>query len=99
LPPECILFPYTTLFRSVRAAFVASDGKIISADYSQIELRVMAHMSDDENLRCAFLEGDDIHRATAAEVFGTTPAEVTADQRRARSEEHTSELQSRENLV
>lgn len=69
--------------RRVRAAFVASGGQIVSADYSQIELRVMAHVSDDENLKQAFEQGDDIHRATAAEVFGVTQAEVSAEQRRA----------------
>ncbi|MDS1142113.1 DNA polymerase I [Pusillimonas sp. SM2304] len=69
--------------RRVRAAFVASGGQIVSADYSQIELRVMAHMSNDENLRRAFVQGDDIHRATASEVFGVALAEVTSDQRRA----------------
>jgi DNA polymerase-1 len=69
--------------RRVRTAFVASGGSIVSADYSQIELRVMAHVSDDENLRKAFERGDDIHRATASEVFGVSQDEVTADQRRA----------------
>jgi DNA polymerase-1 len=69
--------------RRVREAFVASAGKIISADYSQIELRVMAHVSDDDNLKRAFEHGDDIHRATAAEVFGVTLAQVTGEQRRA----------------
>lgn len=69
--------------RRVRKAFVASGGQIVSADYSQIELRVMAHMSDDENLRRAFQENLDIHRATAAEVFGVALAEVSSEQRRA----------------
>ncbi|NYT38420.1 DNA polymerase I [Allopusillimonas soli] len=69
--------------RRVRAAFVATGGSIVSADYSQIELRVMAHVSDDDNLRQAFERGDDIHRATAAEVFGVAQAQVTAEQRRA----------------
>ncbi|WP_269497503.1 DNA polymerase I [Castellaniella sp. S9] len=69
--------------RRVRAAFVSSLGRIVSADYSQIELRVMAHVSGDENLRRAFAEGLDIHRATAAEVFGLPLDEVGADQRRA----------------
>ncbi|WP_237173509.1 DNA polymerase I [Paracandidimonas lactea] len=69
--------------RRVRTAFIASGGSIVSADYSQIELRVMAHVSDDENLRAAFERGDDIHRATAAEVFGVAQDDVTADQRRA----------------
>src|SRR5690606_15517047 len=69
--------------RRVRKAFVASDGQIVSADYSQIELRVMAHMSDDENLRRAFTSNLDIHRATAAEVFGVGLDDVTGEQRRA----------------
>lgn len=69
--------------RRVRTAFVATDGSIVSADYSQIELRVMAHVSADDNLRAAFERGDDIHRATAAEVFGVTQEQVTPDQRRA----------------
>ena len=56
---------------------------LLAADYSQIELRIMAHLSDDESLRRAFADGDDIHRATAAEVFGVEPSAVTADQRRA----------------
>src|SRR5690606_22825456 len=54
--------------RRVREAFVATSGAIVSADYSQIELRVMAHVSDDANLQRAFAAGEDIHRATAAEV-------------------------------
>jgi DNA polymerase-1 len=69
--------------RRVRAAFIANHGKIVSADYSQIELRIMAHMSDDANLRRAFEEGEDIHRATASEVFGVDLVDVTAEQRRA----------------
>jgi DNA polymerase-1 len=69
--------------RRVRSAFVASLGQIVSADYSQIELRVMAHVSGDENLRRAFAEGQDIHRATAAEVFGVAPDQVDAEHRRA----------------
>src|SRR5207244_10198099 len=56
--------------------------KIMSADYSQIELRIMAHLSGDENLRRAFSEGEDVHRATAAEVFGVPLPQVDADQRR-----------------
>ncbi|WP_322053373.1 DNA polymerase I [Paraburkholderia bannensis] len=69
--------------RRIREAFVASPGcKIVSADYSQIELRIMAHISGDESLLAAFARGDDIHRATAAEVFGVTPLEVSNDQRR-----------------
>ncbi|PLZ00979.1 DNA polymerase I [Burkholderia sp. WAC0059] len=69
--------------RRIREAFIAPPGhKIVSADYSQIELRIMAHISGDEQLLKAFAHGDDIHRATAAEVFGVTPLEVNADQRR-----------------
>ncbi|RKP47471.1 DNA polymerase I [Trinickia fusca] len=69
--------------RRIREAFIAPEGsKIISADYSQIELRIMAHISGDESLLRAFSQGEDIHRATAAEVFGVTPLEVTSDQRR-----------------
>ncbi len=70
--------------RRIRMAFVPSDGGVIvSADYSQIELRVMAHLSGDANLQRAFSDGEDIHRATAAEVFGVSPEEVNAEQRRA----------------
>lgn len=70
--------------RRVREAFVAGEGQhIVSADYSQIELRVMAHVADDASLQAAFNRGDDIHRATAAEVFGVAPEAVTSDQRRA----------------
>jgi DNA polymerase-1 len=69
--------------RKVREAFVAAPGHVIaSADYSQIELRIMAHLSDDAALLRAFHEGQDVHRATAAEVFGITPAEVSNEQRR-----------------
>jgi len=70
--------------RRVRAAFIAAPGsRIVSADYSQIELRVMAHVADDAKLQAAFADGDDVHRATAAEVFGVAPEAVTSDQRRA----------------
>jgi DNA polymerase-1 len=69
--------------RRVREAFVASGGVIVSADYSQIELRVMAHVSNDANLQRAFAAGEDIHRATASEVFGVSLAEVSSEQRRA----------------
>lgn len=69
--------------RRVREAFVATQGKIVSADYSQIELRVMAHVSNDANLQKAFAAGEDIHRATASEVFGVALADVTGEQRRA----------------
>jgi len=69
--------------RRIRECFVAPAGsKIVSADYSQIELRIMAHLSGDENLRRAFAEGEDIHRATAAEVFGVPLSQVDSDQRR-----------------
>jgi DNA polymerase-1 len=69
--------------RRVREAFVASGGVIVSADYSQIELRVMAHVSNDANLQRAFAAGEDIHRATASEVFGVSLPDVSIDQRRA----------------
>ncbi len=69
--------------RRIREAFVAPAGsKIVSADYSQIELRIMAHLSGDEGLRHAFAHGHDVHRATAAEVFGRTLDQVSADERR-----------------
>jgi DNA polymerase-1 len=70
--------------RRIREAFVAPPGRrIVSADYSQVELRIMAHLSGDESLRRAFERGDDVHRATAAEVFGVPLNKVTADERRA----------------
>ncbi|HTY98540.1 MAG TPA: DNA polymerase I, partial [Rhodocyclaceae bacterium] len=70
--------------RRIRSAFVAPPGHVlVSADYSQIELRIMAHLSDDPRLLEAFGRGEDVHRATAAEVFGVTPLEVGPDQRRA----------------
>ena len=69
--------------RRIRAAFIAPKGhRIVSADYSQIELRIMAHLSGDKGLLKAFTEGEDVHRATAAEVFGVTPLEVSNEQRR-----------------
>jgi DNA polymerase-1 len=69
--------------RRIRQAFVAPPGcKLLAADYSQIELRIMAHLSGDEGLLAAFAADQDIHRATAAEVFGTPLADVTSDQRR-----------------
>ncbi|TAK93096.1 MAG: DNA polymerase I, partial [Aquabacterium sp.] len=69
--------------RRIREAFIAPEGHVIvSADYSQIELRIMAHISQDENLLRAFAEGMDVHRATASEVFGVTPDEVSSEQRR-----------------
>jgi DNA polymerase-1 len=69
--------------RRIREAFVAPAGcKLVSADYSQIELRIMAHLSGDEGLRHAFAHGHDVHRATAAEVFGRQLEDVSADERR-----------------
>ncbi|WP_219861780.1 DNA polymerase I [Vreelandella piezotolerans] len=69
--------------RKIRQAFVARPGyRIVAADYSQIELRIMAHLSEDKGLLEAFAEGRDIHTATAAEVFGTSLDKVSADQRR-----------------
>ncbi|MFU8878000.1 MAG: DNA polymerase I, partial [Wenzhouxiangellaceae bacterium] len=69
--------------RRIRKAFVAPDGWcLLAADYSQVELRIMAHLSGDERLRQAFADGEDIHRATAAEVFGRKVDEVSADERR-----------------
>lgn len=69
--------------RRVRQAFIAPAGcKIVAADYSQIELRIMAHLSQDEGLLEAFAEGRDIHQATAAEVFGLELEQVSAEQRR-----------------
>ncbi|MDD5402985.1 MAG: DNA polymerase I [Sulfuricella sp.] len=69
--------------RHIREAFIAPPGsRIVSADYSQIELRIMAHLSGDANLLRAFAAGEDIHRATAAEIFSCTPLEVTPEQRR-----------------
>jgi DNA polymerase I len=69
--------------RRVRQAFIAKPGCVlVAADYSQVELRIMAHLSEDPSLVAAFNAGQDIHRATAAEVFAVEPEEVTADQRR-----------------
>jgi DNA polymerase I len=69
--------------RRIREAFVAPRASVIvSADYSQVELRIMAHISGDENLLRAFAAGEDIHRATAAEVFGRSLKEVSAEERR-----------------
>ncbi len=69
--------------RRIREAFIAPVGsRIVSADYSQIELRIMAHLSGDEGLLKAFANGEDIHRATAAEVFGVTLDAVSSEQRR-----------------
>jgi DNA polymerase-1 len=69
--------------RKIRTAFIAPPGSsIVSADYSQIELRIMAHLSGDERLLEAFAQGEDVHRATAGEIFGVMPLEVGPDQRR-----------------
>ncbi len=69
--------------RRIREAFIASPGSfIVAADYSQIELRIMAHLSGDAGLLQAFANNEDVHRATAAEIFMTTPSEVTSEQRR-----------------
>ena len=69
--------------RRIREAFIAPAGSVIvSADYSQIELRIMAHLSGDENMLRAFAAGEDIHRATAAEIFGLALSEVSGEQRR-----------------
>jgi DNA polymerase I len=72
----------TELGREIRSAFVAEPGwRLVSADYSQIELRILAHVSGEPKLRDAFARGEDIHRATAAEVLGVDPAELTTGQR------------------
>ena len=69
--------------RRIRQAFIAEEGyKIVAADYSQIELRIMAHLSQDEKLLTAFNSGEDIHKATAAEVFNVPLEEVSKEQRR-----------------
>jgi DNA polymerase-1 len=73
----------TTEGRRIREAFIAPPGHVIvSADYSQIELRIMAHISQDAGLLAAFRAGEDVHRATAAEIFGAELAAVTSEQRR-----------------
>ena len=73
----------TSWGQRIRHAFVADPGQLlVSADYSQIELRVLAHASREEELIAAFARGEDIHRRTAAEVYGVPPEAVTADQRR-----------------
>ena len=75
----------TELGRSIRSAFVAEQGrKLLSADYSQVELRILAHVSGEPKLREAFQRGDDIHAATAAEVLGKDQASLTKDERAAR---------------
>jgi DNA polymerase I len=72
----------TELGREIRSAFVAESGhRLLSADYSQIELRILAHVSGEPKLREAFLRGEDIHTATAAEVLGKEPATLTKDER------------------
>ncbi|MDP0293239.1 DNA polymerase I [Glaesserella parasuis] len=69
--------------RRIRQAFIARDGYVIlAADYSQIELRIMAHLANDANMIKAFAEGKDIHRSTAAEIFGVSLEAVTSEQRR-----------------
>jgi DNA polymerase-1 len=69
--------------RRIRSAFIAPAGAcVVSADYSQIELRIMAHLSEDARLVEAFTHGEDVHRATAGEIFGVAPQEVSPDQRR-----------------
>lgn len=69
--------------RRVRGAFISELGRVVSADYSQIELRVMAHVSGDKNLQKVFEQGGDVHTSTAAEVFSVALEEVSAEQRRA----------------
>ena len=72
----------TELGREIRSAFIAEEGhRILSADYSQIELRILAHVSGEPKLREAFARGEDIHTATAAEVLGVEPAKLTSGQR------------------
>jgi DNA polymerase-1 len=72
----------TELGREIRSAFVAEPGhKLISADYSQVELRILAHVSGEPKLKDAFARGEDIHTATAAEVLGKDPASLTKDER------------------
>lgn len=69
--------------RRIRQAFIAPSGSVLmSADYSQIELRIMAHLSEDKGLMDAFAHGEDVHRATASEIFGTPREEVSSEQRR-----------------
>ncbi len=69
--------------RRIREAFIPADGcKLLSADYSQIELRIMAHIAEDENLMTAFRDGKDVHQATAAEIFGIPLEDVSSEQRR-----------------
>src|SRR5690606_34407468 len=68
--------------RRIRECFIAAEGcRLVSADYSQIELRIMAHLCGDERMQRAFREGADIHRRTASELFGVAEGEVTRSQR------------------
>src|SRR5205823_12980238 len=72
----------TELGREIRSAFIAEQGhRLLSADYSQIELRILAHVSGEPKLREAFARGEDIHTATAAEVLGVEPAKLSSAQR------------------
>src|SRR5207302_10370244 len=72
----------TEIGKEIRSAFVAEQGcRLLSADYSQIELRILAHVSGEPKLREAFARGDDIHTATAVEVLGKDPAELTSGDR------------------
>jgi DNA polymerase-1 len=73
----------TEVGRRIRQAFIAEDGhRLLSADYSQIELRILAHLSEDQALIAGFSAGDDVHRRTASEIFAVPPQEVTAEMRR-----------------
>ena len=75
----------TELGREIRSAFVAEEGsRLVSADYSQIELRILAHVSGEPKLKAAFAAGEDIHAATAAEVLGREPSALTKDDARSR---------------
>ncbi len=74
----------TAVGREIRKAFIADEGwSLLSADYSQVELRILAHISQDESLIETFRRGDDIHRATASKMFNIPPEDLTAEQRRA----------------
>ncbi|WP_309721218.1 DNA polymerase I [Armatimonas sp.] len=74
----------TAIGREIRKAFVAPPGRILlSADYSQIELRIFAHVANDADMRAAFTSGEDIHKYTASKVYGVAPGDVTSDMRRA----------------
>ena len=76
-----------------KEAFIAPEGyKILAADYSQIELRIMAHLSKDQGLMDAFAKGQDIHQATAAEIFSINIDDVTPNQRRSKSNKLWSDL-------